>query len=30
VLFLASEASTYTTGADITADGGSTVGPRYI
>jgi len=30
VLFLASEQSTYTTGSDITCDGGATVGPRYV
>jgi 3alpha(or 20beta)-hydroxysteroid dehydrogenase len=29
-LFLASEEATYTTGAEITCDGGSTIGPRYI
>jgi 3alpha(or 20beta)-hydroxysteroid dehydrogenase len=30
VLFLASEEATYTTGTDITADGGATIGPRYV
>jgi 3alpha(or 20beta)-hydroxysteroid dehydrogenase len=30
VLFLASEEATYTTGADITCDGGATIGPRYV
>jgi 3alpha(or 20beta)-hydroxysteroid dehydrogenase len=29
-LFLASEEATYTTGAEITCDGGSTIGPRYV
>jgi 3alpha(or 20beta)-hydroxysteroid dehydrogenase len=29
VLFLASEEATYTTGAEITCDGGATNGPRY-
>jgi 3alpha(or 20beta)-hydroxysteroid dehydrogenase len=29
VLFLASEEATYTTGAEITCDGGATIGPRY-
>jgi 3alpha(or 20beta)-hydroxysteroid dehydrogenase len=30
ILFLASEEATYTTGAEITCDGGATVGPRYV
>ena len=30
ILFLASEEATYTTGADIACDGGSTIGPRYV
>ena len=30
VLFLASEEATYTTGAEITCDGGATIGPRYV
>jgi 3alpha(or 20beta)-hydroxysteroid dehydrogenase len=30
ILFLASEEATYTTGAEITCDGGATIGPRYV
>jgi len=30
ILFLASEAATYTTGQDIACDGGATIGPRYV
>jgi 3alpha(or 20beta)-hydroxysteroid dehydrogenase len=30
ILFLASEESTYCTGAEIAVDGGATVGPRYV
>jgi 3alpha(or 20beta)-hydroxysteroid dehydrogenase len=30
ILFLASEEGTYTTGAEITCDGGATIGPRYV
>jgi 3alpha(or 20beta)-hydroxysteroid dehydrogenase len=30
VLFLASEEATYTTGSDVTCDGGATIGPRYV
>jgi 3alpha(or 20beta)-hydroxysteroid dehydrogenase len=29
ILFLASDEATYTTGTEITADGGATIGPRY-
>ena len=30
ILFLASDEATYTTGAEITCDGGATIGPRYV
>jgi 3alpha(or 20beta)-hydroxysteroid dehydrogenase len=30
IVFLASEEATYTTGAEITCDGGATIGPRYV
>jgi 3alpha(or 20beta)-hydroxysteroid dehydrogenase len=30
ILFLASDEASYTTGAEITCDGGATIGPRYV
>jgi NAD(P)-dependent dehydrogenase (short-subunit alcohol dehydrogenase family) len=30
ILFLASEEATFTTGTEITCDGGATIGPRYL